>query len=141
MKTQDEVEELKRAWSKEPIWDIADTEGFEDYAKELEEFQNHKETQWHSEQEKIVSLKAKEMGVSPETYKTIATLETKATEVTEKAKKLLLHYFTLLGIPPSPDNNAEIKGVVDCIISAAVFYNQAEILKNPLCAKQRIQSN
>ena len=35
MKTIEEVEKLKREWSADPIWDIEETEGFEDYKKDL----------------------------------------------------------------------------------------------------------
>ena len=35
MKTIEEVEKLKREWSADPIWDIEETEGFEDYRKDL----------------------------------------------------------------------------------------------------------
>ena len=31
MKTREEVEVLKNSWLKDPIWDIYDTEGFEEY--------------------------------------------------------------------------------------------------------------
>lgn len=35
MKTKDEVQALKDSWSKDPCWDIEDTEGFEDHYEEL----------------------------------------------------------------------------------------------------------
>ncbi len=35
MKTMEEVEKLKREWSADPIWDIEETEGFQDYEKDL----------------------------------------------------------------------------------------------------------
>ena len=34
-KTREEVEELKVAWMNDAIWDIEDTEGFEEYREEL----------------------------------------------------------------------------------------------------------
>ena len=38
-KTRDEVEELKKQWLKDGVWDLWDTEGFEDYFFELRCFQ------------------------------------------------------------------------------------------------------
>jgi hypothetical protein len=39
MKTREEVEKLKHAWLKDPIWDISETEGFEEYKDELTAYQ------------------------------------------------------------------------------------------------------
>ena len=36
MKTQADVVDLKAQWKADPCWDIGCTEGFEDYAEELE---------------------------------------------------------------------------------------------------------
>lgn len=38
MKTRAEVNELKENWQVDPCWDLEDTEGFEDYRKELAAF-------------------------------------------------------------------------------------------------------
>jgi len=38
MKTRAEVNELKENWQADPCWDLEDTEGFEDYRKELAAF-------------------------------------------------------------------------------------------------------
>lgn len=46
MKTRDEVEQLKRQWSQDPIWDIEDTEGFEDYREELRAYREEKWQEW-----------------------------------------------------------------------------------------------
>ncbi len=43
MKSREEVEKLKRDWRRDPVWDIYDTEGFEDYRDELMEFQKQVE--------------------------------------------------------------------------------------------------
>jgi len=56
MKTRAEVDELKRQWKRDPIWDIEETEGFEEYREELIEF--HKkwneecDERWKKEQRK-----------------------------------------------------------------------------------------
>lgn len=51
MKTQAEINELKRDWENDPCWDLAFTEGFEDYWDELREFEIKKRNEW--EQERI----------------------------------------------------------------------------------------
>jgi len=38
MKTREEVDELKRQWKRDPIWDIEETEDFEEYREELVKF-------------------------------------------------------------------------------------------------------
>jgi Fe-S cluster assembly scaffold protein SufB len=39
MKTREEVDKLKHDWLRDPIWDIYDTEGFEEYKDELTDYQ------------------------------------------------------------------------------------------------------
>jgi len=46
MKTREEVEDLKVQWLRDPIWDIENTEGFEDFKDELFEFQKAKSDEW-----------------------------------------------------------------------------------------------
>jgi hypothetical protein len=41
MKTREEVEELKRQWIQDGIFDLYEVEGFEEYREELIEFQNN----------------------------------------------------------------------------------------------------
>lgn len=45
-RSKEEVDKLKQDWLADPCWDIWDTEGFEDYQKELEEFQETQERTW-----------------------------------------------------------------------------------------------
>ena len=37
-KTNEEIEALKENWKRDPIWDIEDTEGFQDHRMELIEY-------------------------------------------------------------------------------------------------------
>ena len=37
-KTDDEVEDLKKQWQRDPNWDLASTEGFEAFGDQLREF-------------------------------------------------------------------------------------------------------
>ena len=40
MKTRDEVEHLKQNWYNDPIWDLPETEGFDEYRDELREYRD-----------------------------------------------------------------------------------------------------
>jgi hypothetical protein len=46
MKTREEVEKLKINWQKDPIWDIEDTDGFEEYRDELIEYHKQCNVVW-----------------------------------------------------------------------------------------------
>ncbi len=46
MKTEQEVHELKANWQADPIWDIEETEGFEEHRAELVEFRLKCEENW-----------------------------------------------------------------------------------------------
>lgn len=46
MKTQEQIEALKANWLKDPIWDIEETEGFEDHREELLAFRQSQERAW-----------------------------------------------------------------------------------------------
>lgn len=63
MKTREEVEELKRQWKKDPHWDIADTEGFEDYRDELLKFQEENKFLSEKEVEEYMLKVAKNFGM------------------------------------------------------------------------------
>lgn len=52
MKSREEVEKLKRDWRRDPVWDIYDTEGFEDYRDELAEYQKQVEKEAEERQKK-----------------------------------------------------------------------------------------
>ena len=41
-----DLKKLKESWLKDPIWDIEETEGFEDYYDELLSFRLSKEKEW-----------------------------------------------------------------------------------------------
>lgn len=49
MATKIEVEALKKNWFADPIWDLADTEGFEEHRAELEQFEKESQAQWDEE--------------------------------------------------------------------------------------------
>lgn len=49
MKTQNEIDALKKSWMKDPCWDIYSTEGFEEHSEELKMFQEEQERKWKNE--------------------------------------------------------------------------------------------
>jgi hypothetical protein len=54
MATQDEIEQLKKSWKKDPNWDIEDTEGFEEHRDELIAYRKELEIEYqHNEEERI----------------------------------------------------------------------------------------
>lgn len=63
MKTLEEIQELKIAWRNDPVWDIEDTEGFEDYYDELLAYRKKVQQKRKDQQEKELILKADKIGV------------------------------------------------------------------------------
>lgn len=65
-RTIEELEKLKCEWEKDPIWDIEDTEGFEEHTLELTEFRLRCEQKWarrYQEEETERERKAEALGV------------------------------------------------------------------------------
>ena len=48
MKTKKEIEQLKEEWKRDPIWDIEETEGFEEHRSELIKFRVKQEAAWEN---------------------------------------------------------------------------------------------
>ena len=63
MKTQEEINELKRQWEQDPCWDIEDTEGFEDHARDLLAYRKQKESEWEKQKQKELEYVADSLGV------------------------------------------------------------------------------
>jgi len=63
MKTQEEIDELKRQWEKDPCWDIEDTEGFEDHARDLLAYREQKESEWEKQKQEEIEYIADLLGV------------------------------------------------------------------------------
>ena len=63
MKTQEEINELKRQWEQDPVWDIEDTEGFEDYASDLLAYRKQKEIEWEKQRQEEIENIACSLGV------------------------------------------------------------------------------
>lgn len=64
MKTRDEVETLKAQWNDDPMWDIEDTEGFEEYRNELIKYRLVMQSKWRREWTAKIRNKAYELDCS-----------------------------------------------------------------------------
>lgn len=85
VKSRAEVEKLKREWVSDPIWDLEDTEGFEEYREELLEFALEQTKIWEeeAEQKKQEEIEhAKSLGVEG-LYKMIKHLQVKCNKYEE----------------------------------------------------------
>ena len=51
MKTELEIDALKRNWERDPCWDIETTEGFEEHKEELLVYRKEKEAEWEEQRE------------------------------------------------------------------------------------------
>jgi hypothetical protein len=63
MKTEAEIEALKKNWLSDPCWDIEDTDGFEEYKAELREFRRLTEMNWRAAEYCRVYDKARDLGI------------------------------------------------------------------------------
>jgi len=75
MKTREEVEALKRNWLKDPIYDLATVDGFEECHGELDKFQDEQEAKWKAEADKKLTDRAADLGVSKEEAKHLSSFE------------------------------------------------------------------
>lgn len=66
MRTAAEISQLKADWEADPCWDLSTTEGFEDHAHELKEYQEACELLWKndfSKKENELDRQAEELGI------------------------------------------------------------------------------
>ena len=90
MKTQAEIEELKRQWRYDPCWDIDSTEGFEDHKEELLEFSRAQIAIWNFEAEERAKAKAIEIGTpdNPVLTETIVRMQNRIDSLMERLDKI-----------------------------------------------------
>lgn len=65
-RTPEEIKHLKEQWSLDPIWDIEETEGFEDHKEELSAYRHKCEAEWEAKklaEEKEIDEAAEAAGV------------------------------------------------------------------------------
>jgi hypothetical protein len=75
MATRDEIEQLKAAWDYDPCWDLDATEGFEEHAEELRQYQAMRERETTQRREKQIADRAKKLQCSRELASSIERLE------------------------------------------------------------------
>jgi hypothetical protein len=129
MKTRDEVEDLKRQWLQDPIWDLEDSgEGFEAYHDELLAFRLEKEAEWERLIEERLRADAEAWGVDVATASEIQALTAQAHERRAYAKRtLVFHIDPRLNM--RCDAIAEVEAALDAIVEAAVAEARVVILK------------
>lgn len=64
MATQQEIQDLKHDWWADPIWDLEETEGFEDHREELLAYRLECEAAWSKRSDERLAAKMAEMGLS-----------------------------------------------------------------------------
>ena len=63
MKSNENIEALKRNWKKDPCWDIEETEGFEDYKDELKAYRLEQESKWLAMEYNRLYNRARDLGI------------------------------------------------------------------------------
>jgi len=58
MATQPEIEKLKQDWQRDPIWDIEETDGFEEHRQDLLAFRLKLEDHWEQLRKRAIRDKA-----------------------------------------------------------------------------------
>jgi hypothetical protein len=90
MKTREEVEKLKDAWRRDPIWDLGGDEGFEEYWDELNAYREMYERIWKERREREIEkekAEAEKLGLHG-LYQRIKELEDDLTR----------HYDAIVGL-------------------------------------------
>jgi len=90
MKTEADIQELKRQWMEDPNWDIEDTEGFEEYKEELHKFRIQKEKEWERERKCFLIDKSVEYGIpgNLELTQRLLTMEDRISLLTEQLMRI-----------------------------------------------------
>lgn len=84
-KSEAEIEALKRNWHYDPIWDIEETEGFEDHKEELKAYREQVSAEYEQKEHTRLSEKAAMFGIPGkiELVRYIETLEFKIDRIQE----------------------------------------------------------
>ena len=86
MKSKEEINDLKSSWLSYPIWDIENTEGFEDHKKELLEYRHTVEEEARLVEEKRVSRACALYGCNKELLALIERMQFRI-ELLERGKE------------------------------------------------------
>lgn len=61
-RTPKEIEELKRQWEADPIWDLEDTPGFEAHKEELKDHSDYMKQEWRLHERARMEDKSVQLG-------------------------------------------------------------------------------
>ena len=75
IRSREEIEELKREWIKDPLWDIEDTEGFEAHVDELKAFHEHQKLIWDVASLRHTINECNRLGCSPNMLSLVGQLQ------------------------------------------------------------------
>ena len=91
MRSEQDIEKLKRDWQNDPCWDIEETEGFEDHYAELLSFRLEKERKWKEVAKEKLKKKASEYGIpyNLKLTETIYYLNQEIIQLREMVEKLM----------------------------------------------------
>ena len=91
MRSEQDIEKLKRDWQNDPCWDIEETEGFEDHYAELLSFRLEKERKWKEVAKEKLKKKALEYGIpyNLKLTETIYYLNQEIIQLREMVEKLM----------------------------------------------------
>lgn len=81
------LETLKRNWLLNPSWDLAQTEGFEDYRQELQIFQEDHDRQLGDLEAKTEQLAAR-FNASPDLVRAVLLLISRVEELEDQVQEL-----------------------------------------------------
>ena len=84
MKTREEVEFLKSNWTRDPCWDIENTEEFEEYSNELLKFRMMMENKWNKDYDDMIQAIAQKHRCSNELAEYIYKLEIRLQKIENK---------------------------------------------------------
>lgn len=87
-----EVRALKENWRGDPVWDIEDTEGFEEHKAELKDYRLAMEASWVKQNEERRQKLAAELECSIKVAERIIILECRLQELADRLDKLELAY-------------------------------------------------
>ena len=91
-KTREEIDKLKLEWINDPIWDIEETEGFEDHKQELLIFHLEKRLEWKEQNQKRAEKLAQRLGTgSPKLARYIMNLENRVEALETKVDNLQIN--------------------------------------------------
>lgn len=88
MKTEEELNELKSAWLFDPIWDIEDTEGFEDHTEELKAFRIKRREEQDAAENARIADRCAFLGIGPELLEYIEGLKYQIERLAEAISRM-----------------------------------------------------